>query len=207
MLCVTISHSPAVGYRQPQDCARVSGAALVMPAGCVRPGEECLTVFDAVAERGERAMHGQPSATSRRVLVVDDDPALLEAICDGLALVGGYQVISASDGATGLERVITDNPDCVVVDVRMPGLNGYQFVRALRGDPETAETPLIILSALVQDHEQLAGLLTGADAYLTKPVKIMNLVATIDHSVRLTAAQRAERLHRMGDAQAESDER
>jgi DNA-binding response OmpR family regulator len=146
------------------------------------------------------------SATPRRVLVVDDDPALLVAICDGLELVGGYMVASASDGATGLERVVTGNPDCVVVDVRMPGLNGYQFVRALRGDPETAQTPLIILSALVQDHEQLAGLLTGADAYMTKPVKIMDLVKTIDASVRLTAAQRAERLHRIGDSEPESNE-
>jgi CheY-like chemotaxis protein len=145
-------------------------------------------------------------ATSRRVLVVDDEPALLDAICDGLELVGGYMVISANNGIAGLERVINDRPDCVVVDVRMPGLNGYQFVRALRGDPDTAQVPLIILSALVQDHEQLAGMLTGADAYMTKPVKIMDLVRTIDASVRLTAAHRAERLHRMGEPEAESGE-
>jgi CheY-like chemotaxis protein len=145
-------------------------------------------------------------ATSRRVLVVDDDPSLLAAICDGLELVGGYEVLSASDGASGLERVVVDDPDCVVVDVRMPGLNGYQFVRALRGDPETAQTPLVILSALVQDHEQLAGLLTGADAYLTKPVKIMDLITTIDHSVRLTAPQREQRMHQMGTTATESDE-
>jgi CheY-like chemotaxis protein len=151
-------------------------------------------------------MSQQTRATTRRVLVVDDDPSLLAAICDGLELVGGYQVISASDGATGLERVMLDAPDCVVVDVRMPGLNGYQFVRALRGDPDTAHTPLIILSALVQDHEQLAGLLTGADAYLTKPVKIMDLVTTIDHSVRLTAPQREQRMHRMGNTVTESGE-
>jgi CheY-like chemotaxis protein len=145
-------------------------------------------------------------ATSRRILVVDDEPALLDSICDGLELIGGYTVISANNGIAGLERVMSDQPDCVVVDVRMPGLNGYQFVRALRGDPETAQIPLIILSALVQDHEQLAGMLTGADAYMTKPVKIMDLVSTIDASVRLTAAHRAERLHQMGDPEAESGE-
>jgi CheY-like chemotaxis protein len=87
----------------------------------------------------------------------------------------------------------------VVVDVRMPGLNGYQFVRALRGDPETAQTPVIVLSALVQDHEQLAGLLTGADAYLTKPVKIAQLVLTIDESVALTADERGRRALKLAD--------
>jgi DNA-binding response OmpR family regulator len=126
----------------------------------------------------------------RRVLLIDDEPNLLVAITDGLTLMGGYEVLVASDGATGLERFFEMRPDCVVVDVRMPGLNGYQFVRALRGDPETMETPIIVLSALVQDHEQLAGLLTGADAYLTKPVKISTLVQTIDAALRLTAHER-----------------
>jgi DNA-binding response OmpR family regulator len=133
----------------------------------------------------------------RRVLVVDDDPALLTALADGLSLMGGYEVYAASDGATGLERCCALTPDCVVVDVRMPGLNGYQFVRALRGDPATAQTPVIILSALVQDHEQLAGLLTGADAYLTKPVKIVDLVRTIDRAVRMSAEERRQRSQRL----------
>jgi CheY-like chemotaxis protein len=136
---------------------------------------------------------------SRRVLVIDDDPALLQAISDGLELVGGYEVISVSDGASGLECFFAAQPDCVVVDVRMPGLNGYQFVRALRGDPETAQTPVIVLSALIQDHEQLAGLLTGADAYLTKPVKIVDLVMTIDQAVSLTEEERRRRAYELAD--------
>lgn len=133
----------------------------------------------------------------RRVLVVDDDPALLTALADGLSLMGGYEVFAARDGATGLAQCCALTPDCVVVDVRMPGLNGYQFVRALRGDDTTAQTPVIILSALVQDHEQLAGLLTGADAYLTKPVKIVDLVRTIDRAVRMSAEERRQRSQRL----------
>jgi DNA-binding response OmpR family regulator len=129
----------------------------------------------------------------RRVLLVDDDPALLAAITDGLQVIGGYEVFAARDGAAGLECFFAVQPDCVIVDVRMPGLNGYQFVRALRGDPDSAQTPILVLSALVQDHEQLAGLLTGADAYLTKPVKIVELVRTIDRAVHVTAAERDRR--------------
>src|SRR5947209_3871292 len=144
-------------------------------------------------------MPAETTSTPRRVLVVDDDPALLTALAEGLELVGGYEVTACSDGASGLEHFFSVRPDCVVVDVRMPGLNGYQFVRALRGDPETAQTPIIVLSALVQDHEQLAGLLSGADAYLTKPVKIVDLVMTIDHAVRLTADERRRRVRALTD--------
>jgi CheY-like chemotaxis protein len=132
------------------------------------------------------------ASTNRRVLVIDDDPGLLLAVSEGLDELGGFDVLTARDGATGLEAFFAARPDCVVVDVRMPGLNGYQFVRALRGDPATVETPIVILSAVVQDQEQLAGLLTGADAYLIKPVRIVDLVQAIDRAVNLTPAERSQ---------------
>jgi CheY-like chemotaxis protein len=125
-----------------------------------------------------------------KVLVIDDDPIVLDNVADGLDLLGGYTTVVARDGASGLERFIAERPDCVVVDVRMPGLNGYQFVRSLRGDPATAQTPLVILSALAQDREQLAGVLSGADVYLIKPVKIADLVQAIEDAVKLTAGER-----------------
>jgi CheY-like chemotaxis protein len=130
------------------------------------------------------------SAQAKRVLVVDDDPALLATLAEGLRLGGQFEVIAASDGAMGLQRFFEVLPDCAVVDVRMPGIDGYQFIRALRGDPATAQTPLVILSALIQDHEQLAGLLSGADTYLTKPVKIADLVRAIQRAVNLTVEER-----------------
>ena len=129
----------------------------------------------------------------RRILVVDDDPTLSALIADGLRLVGGYDVVVASDGVSGLERFSEALPDCVVVDVRMPGLNGYQMVRALRGDPTTADVPIVVLSALVQDHDELAGILSGADAYLFKPVKLVDLLEAIDSATRLSADARRQR--------------
>ena len=131
------------------------------------------------------------AAGGRRILIVDDDPDLTDLLTDGLRLVGRFDVVVAPDGANGLETLEQTRPDCVVVDVRMPGLNGYQFVRALRGDPETAQTPIVVLSALTQHHEQLAGLLSGADAYLVKPVKLAELVRTIKRVMDLTAEQRS----------------
>jgi CheY-like chemotaxis protein len=135
---------------------------------------------------------GEANIDGRRVLVIDDDPSLVALISDGLRLMGHCEVDVASDGASGLARLFEARPDCVVVDVRMPGLNGHQFIRAVRGDPETAETPIVVLSALVQDRDQLAGLLSGADAYLTKPVKLADLLQAIARAIELSAEQRRD---------------
>jgi len=129
----------------------------------------------------------------RRVLVVDDDPALIASLSDGLRFLGDLEVAEARDGAAGLARYFEARPDCLVVDVRMPGLDGYQLIRALRGDPDTAQTPIVVLSALVQDRDQLVGLLSGADGYLTKPVRIAELIRAIDQAIALSAEQRFDR--------------
>lgn len=146
-----------------------------------------------------REMSGRP----QRVLVIDDDPALLALIRDSLQLVGGYEVMTASDGALGLEQFFATQPDCVVVDVRMPSLNGYQFIRALRGDPATAETPVVVLSALVQDRDALAGLLSGADAYLFKPVKIADLLRTVTQVLQVTSEERQQRSRKLSGSAEE----
>lgn len=140
---------------------------------------------------GARPMGG--STVPNRVLVVDDDPELIALLRDGLELEGGYQVEVAPDGAVGLERCLASTPACVVADVRMSGLNEYQFVRALRGDPATAGVPVIVLSARVQERERLAGLLAGADTYLSKPITIATLLTSIQDIASLTAPQLGER--------------
>jgi DNA-binding response OmpR family regulator len=90
-------------------------------------------------------------------------------------------------------------PDCIIVDILMPGLDGYQFVSAMRGDPNTAQIPLVILSALVQEQDRIIGLLRGADAYLTKPIEFSHLVATINDAVALTREQRSQIFNQRAD--------
>lgn len=146
---------------------------------------------------------GNPPAT---VLIVDDDPDLLQLLTDGLELLGNFTVVSATDGIQALERFYETRPDCMVIDVKMPGLNGYQLVRALRGDPDSAATPLIILSALAQDQQQFAGLALGADDYLVKLVDIQDVVAAVQRAVLIDPDERQRRIQALLDQLAAEEE-
>ena len=136
------------------------------------------------------------------VLIVDDNPVLLDFMQDTLQELGNFTVATAKNGIDGLEQFYQTRPDCVVIDVKMPGLNGYQLVRALRGDPETAQTPLILLTALAQDIEQLAGLAAGADQYLRKPIEPEDLVQAIYRAIRLSSEERDQRFRMLAEEQA-----
>jgi DNA-binding response OmpR family regulator len=131
--------------------------------------------------------------TKYTVLVVDDSADLRELVAESLRKLGGFTVVTAEDGVVGLEQFFAARPDCVVIDVKMPGLDGYQLVRALRGDRASATTPLVILSALAQDRDRVAGFLAGVDEYLVKPVGPLQLVQTIRLVIDRTEAERKSR--------------
>jgi DNA-binding response OmpR family regulator len=127
------------------------------------------------------------------VLIVDDNTDLLALMADSLRLLGHFNVVTADNGASGLERYFEVRPDCVIVDIVMPGLDGYQLIHALRGDPESSGTPLVVLSALVQERDQLAGLLCGADEYVMKPITPLQLVEVIRNVQNRDAEERRRR--------------
>jgi two-component system alkaline phosphatase synthesis response regulator PhoP len=142
---------------------------------------------------------------TRKVLVIDDNPTIVELIKYAVNLQGTYQVIVAYDGVEGLEVFYREHPDCVIIDVKMPRMDGYQLVRCLRGDPRTANTPLIILSAMTREEDQMTGLLSGADEYLTKPFKPTALNAAIERVLKLTPDERQRRTDYWDQTQADQE--
>lgn len=140
------------------------------------------------------------------VLIVDDNPELLDILAEGLALAGPFAVITALDGERGIEQCLAHHPDCMVIDVKMPGLTGYQLVRLLRGDPETADIPLILLTALAQDYERFAGLAAGTDRYLIKPVTPRELAAAIREVLALSAQERERRYLQLLEEEDQTDQ-
>lgn len=134
-----------------------------------------------------------------RVLLVDDDYDLLPSMVALLQELSDFEIVTANNGALGLEQVYAQHPDCIVIDVRMPQLNGYQLVQSIRGDPATEHIPLIILSAMVQERDQWMGLAVGVDYYLTKPVDGFDLIATINQAVERTQEERLARLQQLAE--------
>jgi DNA-binding response OmpR family regulator len=136
-------------------------------------------------------------STTPIVLVVDDDPHMLSVISKALQIVGHFEVETAEDGVIGLERFFEIHPQCVVIDVKMPHMDGYQLIRALRGDPESAATPLVILTAMAQDKDKFRGMASGADRYLLKPVRPDVLVQNVREAIRISQLERQQRLREM----------
>jgi CheY-like chemotaxis protein len=141
----------------------------------------------------------------KKVLVIDDNPTIVELIKYAVNLHGVYHVVVAYDGVQGLERVYAEQPDCVIIDVKMPRMDGYQLARCLRGDPRTRDIPMIILSAMTREEDQMTGMLSGVDEYLTKPFKPSALNAAIERVLLLTPADRQRRMDNLVQSLADRD--
>src|SRR5262249_20818359 len=131
-----------------------------------------------------------PADAPKKVLVIDDNPSIVELVQHAIRLYGNYEVVAAFDGEEGLRRFYEDHPDCVIIDVKMPRIDGYQLVRCLRGDMTSAHVPLIILSAMIREEDKVQGYLSGVDEYLTKPFKPAALIAALERVMNISVEQR-----------------
>ncbi|MGD1992558.1 MAG: response regulator [Anaerolineae bacterium] len=113
-----------------------------------------------------------------KILVAEDERDIRELIAFTLRFAG-FDVRLAKNGAEAVEMVEAEDPDLIILDVRMPKMTGYEACRKIKADPETKETPVLILSAKGQEVEIQQGLDSGADEYILKPFVPDELVAQV----------------------------
>jgi two-component system alkaline phosphatase synthesis response regulator PhoP len=123
---------------------------------------------------------------SRRILVVDDDKEIVRLLRAYLEKAG-YQVLVAHSGESALHVLRRERPDLVVLDLMLPDRDGWDVTRIVRGDECLAATPIIMLTARVEDHDKIVGLELGADDYVTKPFNPREVVARIRAVLRRVA--------------------
>jgi DNA-binding response OmpR family regulator len=116
-----------------------------------------------------------PTRAKKRVLVADDDPTILKIVAVNLR-AEEMEVVTASDGDLAHEFASTQPFDLIVLDIAMPGHDGLSILRTLKGDPGTAQTPVILLTARAADSDIWQGWQAGADYYLTKPFNVDELL-------------------------------
>ena len=118
--------------------------------------------------------------TAAPVLLVVEDEAPVRSVLQGLLQKVGYTVETAADGRAALKRLEGGGIDLVLLDLMLPKLDGYEVCRRVRRDEATRHLPVLMLTALGSDREQLAGFDAGADDYVTKPFRTQELLARVE---------------------------
>lgn len=132
----------------------------------------------------------------RRILVVDDDREVVRLIRAYLEQAE-FEVLAAHDGETAVHMLRRERPDLMLLDLMLPGRDGWEITRLVRADPTLAHTPIIMLTARVDDTDKIVGLELGADDYVTKPYNPREVVARV--RARLRHHEAASQLLRAGD--------
>jgi len=124
------------------------------------------------------------------VLIIEDDPTMLRGLKDNFTF-DGFRVVTCDDGEKGLEAVLSDRPDLVLLDIMLPKINGYEICRLVRA--EGLDMPIIMLTAKGQEQDVILGLNLGADDYVTKPFSIRQLLARAHAFLRRRRQETATR--------------
>ena len=120
---------------------------------------------------------------AKRILVVEDEKNIVDILAFNLKR-DGYEVLTAMDGAAGLALALEQDPDLILLDLMLPGLDGFEVCRRLREQGRT--TPVIMLTAREEESDKVLGLELGADDYITKPFSMRELLARVKANIRRT---------------------
>lgn len=119
-----------------------------------------------------------PGHYRKRILIIDDEPLNIKLL-EGLLPGDKFEILRAFDGKTGLEKAVEQAPDLILLDLMMPGIDGYEVTRRLKSDPALKEVPIIIITALGGVDDKLKALEAGADEFLNKPIQRVEILSRI----------------------------
>jgi CheY-like chemotaxis protein len=154
----------------------------------------CVNIFsiwvDVLERRNRRILELQsaliiPTARRRgrpKVLIVDDERLIRDAFGD--LLKDTYIILKATSGEEAIRVTLAESPDILLLDLRMPGIDGYQVCQRLKSDPSTSHIPILVVTALTETTDKVKGLLHGADDYLIKPVDAEDLTEKVRQILR-----------------------
>ena len=128
----------------------------------------------------------QPKDCKGDLLIVDDDLSALQTL-GALLTREGYEVRSAPNGQTALMFAKEDPPELILLDIRLPDMDGFQVCQRLKEDPQTSSSPVIFISALEETEDKIKGFTAGAVDYVTKPFQGEELLARVDTHLTLKA--------------------
>ncbi len=124
------------------------------------------------------------TAASNRILIIEDEPDVVDMLTLALRKAGGFTVAKAEDGADGLRQAREDPPALVVLDLMLPKMPGLEVCKVLKSDPATRHVPIIMLTAKAEEIDRIVGLEVGADDYVTKPFSPREMVLRIKAIMR-----------------------
>ena len=134
---------------------------------------------DLIADSGERPT----------ILIADDTPANFGVVVDSL-MDRGYRVLVALDGEEALERALFSRPDLILLDVKMPGIDGFETCRRLKADERTRDIAVIFMTSLTDSEDMIEGFSAGGVDYVTKPVQVNEMMARIETHLAMRAMHR-----------------
>jgi DNA-binding response OmpR family regulator len=130
---------------------------------------------------------------NERILVIEDDLGALR-LAQYVLQYEGYEVLTATNGLAGLKKAQSEQPDLVILDVMLPGVDGFEICHRLRAEPQTAQLPILMLSAKAQAVDLAMGLKVGADDYLSKPTDAAEIVRRVKKLLAGKAKHRSQKV-------------
>jgi two-component system, OmpR family, alkaline phosphatase synthesis response regulator PhoP len=135
---------------------------------------------------------------NEKILVVDDEEHIIELIKFNLEN-NGYKIVTADNGIDALKIAKDARPQLVLLDLMLPGMDGYDVCKEIRKDINTSSTPIIMITAKGEEFDKVLGLELGADDYLTKPFSVRELLARVKAVLRRTSVQQVDKSYKFGN--------